>query len=170
MYQGNLLPSPFSPVISLPRMDLDIKTVDVLGKILSDRNQLQIARQLINFGINRCPFAESGSLAIRWDGEISPCLPLLHTHENYPAENHRVSYAYSFGNVNEDNLKKYGKKKNIGNSENAYSISIFHPVLSATAVIWQNLIWKIALAIRNQHAEVVSGLWDSFNVRNKVFL
>jgi hypothetical protein len=34
-------------------------------------------------GANTCPFIEKGSISIRGDGAVSPCLPWLHTHESY---------------------------------------------------------------------------------------
>jgi MoaA/NifB/PqqE/SkfB family radical SAM enzyme len=30
-----------------------------------------------------CPFIESGSLSVAWNGRISPCLPLLHSYTSY---------------------------------------------------------------------------------------
>jgi MoaA/NifB/PqqE/SkfB family radical SAM enzyme len=53
---------------------------------------------------NTCPFVEKGSVSIRWDGAISPCLPLLHTHRSYLDFRPRTSHAYSVGNVNDVSL------------------------------------------------------------------
>jgi MoaA/NifB/PqqE/SkfB family radical SAM enzyme len=51
-----------------------------------------------------CPFVERGSVSVRWDGEVSPCLPLLHTHLGYLDFRSRTSLAHSVGNVNERSL------------------------------------------------------------------
>ena len=32
---------------------------------------------------DRCPFIAVGAGAISWDGNLSPCLPLMHTHTSY---------------------------------------------------------------------------------------
>lgn len=32
---------------------------------------------------NRCPFITDGAAAISWDGNLSPCLPLMHSHTSY---------------------------------------------------------------------------------------
>ncbi|HZW04696.1 MAG TPA: radical SAM protein [Anaerolineaceae bacterium] len=47
-----------------------------------------------------CPFLEKGSLSVRWDGEVAPCLPLLHGHSAYLDDRLRRSVEVSFGNVN----------------------------------------------------------------------
>lgn len=105
MQDGNLQSSVWSTEISLPRMDLDANVLDVIGKIYNARTQLQVSQRTVRTGGDSCPFAESGSLAVRWDGEVSPCLPLLHTHENYLCQNLRVSQSFSFGNVNAQPLR-----------------------------------------------------------------
>jgi len=55
--------------------------------------------------VSSCPFVEKGSLSVRWDGNVSPCLPLLHDHESYLDDHIRRSCAYSVGNVNEQSLQ-----------------------------------------------------------------
>lgn len=51
-----------------------------------------------------CPFMERGSLSVRWDGSVGPCLPLLHPHSSYLDEHRREIQAYLIGNVQEQNL------------------------------------------------------------------
>jgi len=47
----------------------------------------------------RCPFAEKGEIALRWDGEVSPCLPLLYDHASFVGSwKHQVD-SYSLGNI-----------------------------------------------------------------------
>jgi len=53
---------------------------------------------------NYCPFIESGSLAISWDGGVSPCLPLMHNHTSYLGERKRCTRRLIAGNVSERNL------------------------------------------------------------------
>ena len=101
MYESDLQPSPWSPEVSLPRMDLSEFTLHQLAEVLKSRNQLQFTRQTLNWGANTCPFLEKGSISIRWDGAVSPCLPLLHTHTSYLAESQHTSHAYAVGNINE---------------------------------------------------------------------
>jgi len=51
-----------------------------------------------------CPFVESGSMSIRWDGRVSPCLPLLHSHHAYLGDRRREIREFSFGSVSERSL------------------------------------------------------------------
>ena len=52
-----------------------------------------------------CPFVQKGSVSIRWDGSVSPCLPLLHTHESYLGDRMRRIEAFSVGALAERRLK-----------------------------------------------------------------
>lgn len=49
--------------------------------------------------ISRCPFAERGILVFRWDGEISPCLPLLYDRTTYIESWEHRQFSYSLGNI-----------------------------------------------------------------------
>jgi MoaA/NifB/PqqE/SkfB family radical SAM enzyme len=100
---GDPDPSPWSPEISLPRMDIDARTLGQLVRAEADRR----GRTASNRGdgrANACPFAERGSISVRWDGAISPCLPLLHTHRSYLDFRPRTNHAFAVGNVNDQGL------------------------------------------------------------------
>jgi MoaA/NifB/PqqE/SkfB family radical SAM enzyme len=47
---------------------------------------------------------DKGSVSIRFDGAVSPCLPLLHTHISLLGENVRRSHAHAIGNVQDRSL------------------------------------------------------------------
>ncbi len=51
-----------------------------------------------------CPFVESGSLSVRWDGAVSPCLPLLHSHFEYLGDRRRTVKEFSFGSLAQSRL------------------------------------------------------------------
>ncbi len=92
------------PSVNLPRMDWSSLTKDVLAEIFARKYRLELAGYEINRAVDSCPFIEQGSTAIRWDGSVCPCLPLLHTNENYFENRLRRSQAYALGNVNKQNL------------------------------------------------------------------
>lgn len=88
------------PSLSLPKLDLDGGTlapiqgafgatasINLLGASLSGRNDY-------------CRFAQEGYAAIRWDGEVSPCLSLLHDHPEYIRGRRKDVTHHSFGNIN----------------------------------------------------------------------
>ena len=104
MYDTNQQILQHSAEISLPRMDLNETTIKSLSETMNGRNAIQFGRKELGLGINSCPFMENNSISIRWDGGISPCLPLLHTHTSYLAENQRTSYAHIIGNIQENPL------------------------------------------------------------------
>ena len=54
---------------------------------------------------DRCPFAKRGDLVLRWDGEISPCLPLLYGRTTYIGSWEYKQFSYSLGNIQDHSLK-----------------------------------------------------------------
>jgi MoaA/NifB/PqqE/SkfB family radical SAM enzyme len=92
------------PVINLPRMDWDDLTKDALVDIFARKYRLELAGYEFQRAVDSCPFIEQGSTAIRWDGSVCPCLPLLHTNQNYFGDQPRRAQTHSFGNVLQNDL------------------------------------------------------------------
>ena len=92
------------PRVNLPRMDSNELTKNVLADIYARKYRLELAGHDFNRSVDSCPFIEQGSTAIRWDGSVCPCLPLLHTNQNYFENRLRHSQAYAVGNILERNL------------------------------------------------------------------
>jgi MoaA/NifB/PqqE/SkfB family radical SAM enzyme len=92
------------PTIHVPQMDVEPATLKALGEVMRDLNQLEFTGSLLNRNVDQCPFLERGSLAIRWDGKVSPCLPLLYTHEHYLGDRKRTSREYFVGDVRVQDL------------------------------------------------------------------
>ncbi len=97
-------PSPWSPEISLPRMDIEPRTLGALVRAEADRRGRTPAGRQGDGRANTCPFVEKGSVSVRWDGAISPCLPLLHTHGSYLDFRPRTNRAFAVGNINDRGL------------------------------------------------------------------
>jgi len=93
------------PVVQLPIMDFDQAEVSAaIADILKQARLLQIGENSIERRGDHCKFVEAGALFIRWDGEVSPCLSLLHNHIEYLPETERKISHCSFGNVNKTPL------------------------------------------------------------------
>lgn len=92
------------PRIHMPLMDIQPQTLKALGEVLRDLNQIDLTGSLLNRNIDQCPFVERGSLAVRWDGKVSPCLPLLYTHQHYLGDRQRIAKEFFVGNVHESSL------------------------------------------------------------------
>ena len=52
----------------------------------------------------RCPFVEAGSISVSWQGDVSPCQPLLHTHEEFFLQRSRDIRRHVIGSINDQNL------------------------------------------------------------------
>jgi MoaA/NifB/PqqE/SkfB family radical SAM enzyme len=94
------------PTIHVPQMDVEPSTLKALGEVMRDLNQLELTGSFLNRNVDQCPFLERGSLAVRWDGKVSPCLPLLYTHEHYLGDRMRRSRESFVGDVCEKDLLK----------------------------------------------------------------
>jgi MoaA/NifB/PqqE/SkfB family radical SAM enzyme len=92
------------PLVHMPRMDVTAQTTDAILSLLKRINRLEFFGSELNQNTDECPFVERGSMAIRWDGKVSPCLPLLYTHSYYLDERKRTSREYFVGNLHENHL------------------------------------------------------------------
>ncbi len=90
--------------ISFPRIDLDPLVKNVLGRLQDDQNYSKSTSQSRTRREHRCPFITDGSISIRWDGAVSPCLPLMHSHVSYLGETFRTSKAYVLGSIQNQSL------------------------------------------------------------------
>jgi MoaA/NifB/PqqE/SkfB family radical SAM enzyme len=91
-------PSPWNPNIQVPEIDLDAVTRDTLFKIWTAR-----PGGLTDWH-DRCPFIEQRSTSVAWDGSVSPCLGLLHSHISYLFDLRQSIQRYQLGNVNQRSL------------------------------------------------------------------
>jgi MoaA/NifB/PqqE/SkfB family radical SAM enzyme len=92
------------PIVRMPSMDIQPQTIKALSDVLKDMNQLELTGSFLNRNTDQCPFVERGSLSIRWDGKVSPCLPLLYTHKYFLDARERTSREYFVGDVHENDL------------------------------------------------------------------
>jgi MoaA/NifB/PqqE/SkfB family radical SAM enzyme len=93
------LPSTFA--IQMPAMDTDEITCRSLYDMIRRGRHVSLGGSPIGESGSRCPFIHDGLAAISWDGNLSPCLPLLHSHRSYFDGRERLSLRYSVGNITE---------------------------------------------------------------------
>jgi MoaA/NifB/PqqE/SkfB family radical SAM enzyme len=101
---------PGSLEVALPRMDWNEATGEPLYQVLRLYPATSIAGHRLDATRNRCPFVEAGATAVRWDGSVSPCLPLLHEHTYVLNRYERRSLAYSVGNLAQESLRAIWEK------------------------------------------------------------
>lgn len=91
------IPSPLAPSVQLTRMDVNSMTAQTLFRIFRSFRVFDSLTSTLP--VNYCPFIEGGCCAISWNGDVSPCLPLLHTHRVFTNNRPRVFYSCSMGNI-----------------------------------------------------------------------
>lgn len=94
------------PLVHMPLLDIQPKTMQALADLLKDMNQLELTGSLLNRNIDQCPFVERGSVSVRWDGMVSPCLSLLYTHTHFLGDRERTSREFFVGDVQEKDLSQ----------------------------------------------------------------
>lgn len=82
------------------------------GALIEELNQIRTAHPAVVIeGVltqkqDRCPFAERGDLVLRWDGAISPCLPLLYGRRSFIGSWEHSQLSYSPGNIAERSMSE----------------------------------------------------------------
>ena len=69
--------------MSLPKLDLDGYTVEPLRQVFNSTASISLLDASLSARNDYCRFAQEGYAVVRWDGKVSPCLPLLHDHPMY---------------------------------------------------------------------------------------
>ena len=96
--------SPTHAKLSLPRMDINEKTREAFLQALRSGYNVNFAGNSLGGATDVCNFIESGTMSIGWDGGVSPCWPLMHTHTSYLHGKPHLSRRHVVGNVNEQSL------------------------------------------------------------------
>ncbi len=99
-------PSPWLPQLTLSRIDSTEITRQPLYNIAREWQGTHGDKLIKSNPSNYCPFIEKGATAICWDGSVSPCLPLLHSHTSFLNDRKRDSKRYVIGNVNEHTMRE----------------------------------------------------------------
>jgi len=96
--------SPERPDVLLPRLEPMDEVRSALAGVVAEAPAEVRLRHSAARGRNFCPFVEAGSTAVRWDGSVSPCLPLFHEHAYWLGQRLRHSYPFSVGSLRERSL------------------------------------------------------------------
>jgi MoaA/NifB/PqqE/SkfB family radical SAM enzyme len=91
--------TPLLRLLEFPKMDISPTTREAVYQALRGDHALNFAGGSLGTSNNRCPFIEKGALAIRWDGDVSPCLALMHDHKMYLYQYERSIKRHVVGNV-----------------------------------------------------------------------
>jgi MoaA/NifB/PqqE/SkfB family radical SAM enzyme len=92
------------PHLSLPKIDRNETTREPLYQVMRGNVNMSWVGANLGGANDRCPFVESGAGAVGWDGGLSPCLPLLHSHASFLNDYARFTRRWIVGNVQERKL------------------------------------------------------------------
>jgi MoaA/NifB/PqqE/SkfB family radical SAM enzyme len=90
--------------LRMARMDPDRGLASVLENVVQGLYGPRLEGAELLWPADTCPFVLRGSICVRWDGAVSPCLPLLHTHASYLENRLRTTTAHTIGSVDEQGL------------------------------------------------------------------
>jgi MoaA/NifB/PqqE/SkfB family radical SAM enzyme len=91
--------TPLLRFLEFPKMDIGPTTREAIYQALRGDHALNFAGGSLGESNNRCPFIEKGAMAIRWDGDVSPCLALMHDHKMFLYKYERSIMRHAVGNV-----------------------------------------------------------------------
>jgi len=91
--------------LDLPKIDIDENSKRSLYLSLRSRYSISLVSGHLSERNDYCPFIENGVTAISWEGNLSPCLPLLHSHKSYFDGIERTSRHHTVGNINEHSVR-----------------------------------------------------------------
>jgi len=92
------------PKLNLPKMDLNEVTQAAFQAALNSGYNVNFAGNSLAGANDVCGFVESGTLSVAWDGGVSPCWPLMHTHTSYLHGKPRHSRRHVVGWLGERSL------------------------------------------------------------------
>jgi len=104
MGESTDVPSPFSPYLNISKIDMNDDTREALYRVIKSFRLGNHSRDATVNLSNYCPFIEKGAAAIAWDGSLSPCLALMHSHPSYLHDRTRLTRKHVIGNINNDTL------------------------------------------------------------------
>jgi len=99
------LPSHNIPYLSLPKMDFNETTREALFAAFNSGCNVSFAGNNWGGANDVCNFIESGSLSIAWNGDVSPCWPLMHNHTSYLHGKPRQVHKHVIGNLRERSVE-----------------------------------------------------------------
>jgi MoaA/NifB/PqqE/SkfB family radical SAM enzyme len=98
-------PTLWSDRLRIPLMDIrDESRLPLYAAVHSFESGL--AESDVSNVTRRCPFIEAGTTAVTWQGKISPCLALMHEHDEVFYDQRRHVEAYAVGDVVRSSLEK----------------------------------------------------------------
>lgn len=94
------------PMISMPIMDFEHLPKEVISSVMGSGRNIKLGENMLVRKSSYCRFIQDDSVFVRWDGEVCPCIGLLHSSKAYLNDMERHIKYCSFGNINNASLKR----------------------------------------------------------------
>ncbi|MBI5958151.1 MAG: radical SAM protein [Chloroflexi bacterium] len=91
--------------MSLPKFDWDVHTLSALEGVARSRASLTLLHHSLSARNDYCQFVQEGYAVVRSDGQVSPCLSLLHNHPEYIRGRRKQVTHHSFGSITTSSLR-----------------------------------------------------------------
>ncbi len=99
--------------IDMPIMDFyNEAVIPIIPQMLKGHNTVKLGEHEIEKKNAYCKFVEENSLFVKWDGEVCPCMSLLHNHTAYLSGTERKIKFCSFGSVAKNSLWEIWSSEN----------------------------------------------------------
>jgi len=98
--------SKWSPEIVLPRMDARRECLEPLLRLLQQSGVIDLLPRRSDGTEGYCRFVGEGAVAVAWDGEVSPCVALMHSYTCYVLRREKLIQRYTLGNVGREEITR----------------------------------------------------------------
>lgn len=95
-----------NPEINLPLWNMNEQTRNAFFSIAQMSANIYLMGNPISVVTRKCRFIAERCTFIRWDGEVAPCMGLLHSYTTYLNDNDRTIRNKSYGNIKDNTLKE----------------------------------------------------------------
>jgi MoaA/NifB/PqqE/SkfB family radical SAM enzyme len=124
-------PLPWAPHLKVP----DVSNLPTLSGIINEaatKGWSIISNTAAHYPASNsyCPFIEEGTTSISWNGNLSPCLPLLYDHTCYLGEKKRSLKKHVIGNITDKNLDRLWKSTDYAAFRKKVQLFEFSPCFS----------------------------------------
>ena len=100
------------PEIDMPFMDFQIPGAsEGFTSLLRTNSNILLSGQPVIRRKRYCRFIAEGNSFVRHDGDVSPCMALLHSGITYLGNNKRTIYHHAYGNVQDQGLEEIWNSK-----------------------------------------------------------
>ncbi len=96
--------APGKTELSLPRIDVNNTTKETLFSLFQGFENLTFMGNRVAVDARRCRFVHERTAFVRWDGRVSPCMGLLHSHRTFLYGLERNVRSHDFGDVRTGDL------------------------------------------------------------------